>query len=158
MFIFSRGKPKTFNAIVDKLNRQAGSSNPTKKRKINGDMVKTQKYYTIPPIGKRINIWTYEVGYNKGTKDKMAFKHPATFPEQLAKDHILSWSNENDLVFDPFAGSGTTLKMAKLMKRNYLGFEINEDYIPLINERKEQEILNDNGGNFRPLRREFNYR
>ena len=63
------------------------------------------------------------------------------FPEALAKDHILSWSNKGDLVFDPFAGSGTTLKMAQLMGRNYLGFEIAEEYIPLINKRLRQKPI-----------------
>lgn len=143
MFVFSKGKPKTFNAIIDKLNRQAGSSNPTKKRKTNGEMVKTQKYYTIPPLGKRINIWTYEVGYNKGSKDKITFNHPATFPEALARDHVLSWSNKGDLILDPFTGSGTTLKMAKQLNRKFIGFEISQDYIDIANKRLEQTNLKD---------------
>jgi len=63
------------------------------------------------------------------------YNHPAQFPEQLAKDHILSWSNKGDLVFDPFAGSGTTLKMAMLNERNYLGFEISAEYCDLIKSR-----------------------
>jgi len=135
MFIFSKGTPKTFNPIIDKPNRQAGSSNPTKKRKVSGEMIKTQKYYTIPLVGKRTNIWIYEVGYNKGTKDKIAFEHPATFPEKLAEDHILSWSNEKDIVLDPLCGSGTTCKMAKKNNRNFIGIEINPDYVDIANKR-----------------------
>ena len=68
------------------------------------------------------------------TKDKIAFKHPAIFPEKLAEDHILSWSNEGDLVMDIFAGSGNVKKMCKLNNRNYIGFEIAEEYVEIDNE------------------------
>ena len=69
------------------------------------------------------------------SKDKIAFQHPAIFPEKLAEDHILSWSNEGDVILDPMAGSGTTLKMAKKNNRNYIGIEIAEEYIKIIEER-----------------------
>jgi DNA modification methylase len=135
MFVFSKGKIHTFNPIVDKPNKQAGSTNPTKKRDVNGNMIKTDKYYTIPPIGKRGNIWTYEVGCNKGTKDKIAFKHPATFPDKLAEDHILSWSNINDIILDPMCGSGTTCKMAKKNNRKFIGVDISQEYVDIANQR-----------------------
>lgn len=135
MFIFTKGNLEIFNPIIDKINKQAGSKNPTKKRTTKGEMIKTTKYYTIPPIGKRTNIWSYEVGYNKGTKDKYVFEHPATFPEKLAEDHILSWSNVGDLIYDPFAGSGTTLKMAKLNGRNFIGSEMSNEYCDIIRKR-----------------------
>ena len=141
MFIFSKGTLKKFNLIVDKPNKQAGSSNPTKKRKSNGKMVKTQKYYIIPKVGKRTNIWIYEVGYNKGTKDKIAFKHPATFPDALARDHIKSWSNEGDVILDPLVGSGTTTRVAKDLHRNFIGIEINPDYCKIAEERLAQGVL-----------------
>ena len=64
--------------------------------------------------------------------------HPATFPEKLAQDHILSWSNEGDIILDPFMGSGTTAKMALLNNRNYIGFEISKDYCDLANKRLSQ--------------------
>ena len=67
--------------------------------------------------------------------DKIAFEHPAIFPENLALDHILSWSNENDTVLDPFMGSGTTGKMAVLSKRNFIGIEKVEEYFKLSQER-----------------------
>jgi len=69
------------------------------------------------------------------SKDKISFKHPATFPEKLANDHIISWSNEGDIVYDPFMGSGTTAKMAKLNNRNYIGSEISEEYCNIANKR-----------------------
>ena len=67
-----------------------------------------------------------------------AFGHPATFPENLAHDHIISWSNEGDVVYDPFLGSGTTAKMAKMTKRKYMGSEINEDYFKIALKRLSQ--------------------
>ena len=83
----------------------------------------------------RFNIWTYDVGNNKDTKDKEAFKHPARFPEMLAHDHILSWSNEGDIVFDPMMGSGTTGKMTKILKRNFIGSEVSSEYCQIAIHR-----------------------
>jgi site-specific DNA-methyltransferase (adenine-specific) len=75
------------------------------------------------------------VGLGGTTSDRIAFKHPATFPEKLAWDHILSWSNKGDLVFDPMCGSGTTCKMAFLSNRKYLGVDISEEYINIAKTR-----------------------
>ena len=58
--------------------------------------------------------------------------------EGLAHDHIISWSNEGDLVYDPFLGSGTTAKMAKLTHRKYVGSEINEGYFKIAQKRLSQ--------------------
>ena len=74
------------------------------------------------------------------TKDLIAFKHPASFPEKLAEDHIVSWSNEGDLVYDPFMGSGTTAKMAKINKRNYIGSEISKEYCDIIEKRINENL------------------
>ena len=74
------------------------------------------------------NVWSYPVG-NK------TIDHPAVFPEQLAEDHILSWSNEGDTVLDPFAGSGTVGKMAKQLNRNYILMEKEQEYVDIINKR-----------------------
>jgi site-specific DNA-methyltransferase (adenine-specific) len=71
----------------------------------------------------------------KTTKDKIAFQHPAIFPEQLAQDHILSWSNEDDLILDPMCGSGTTCKMAKLNNRKYIGIDVSKDYVDISRNR-----------------------
>ena len=72
---------------------------------------------------------------NLSTKDKAAFGHPAIFPEQLASDHITSWSNKSDVVFDPFMGSGTTGKMAKLNGRDFIGIELDETYFNIAKDR-----------------------
>ena len=57
------------------------------------------------------------------------------FPQNLIEDHIKSWSNEGDVVLDPFIGSGTTALAAKKLNRKYVGIEINNDYYNLTNKR-----------------------
>ena len=71
--------------------------------------------------------------------DKMNFqkKHPAPFPQDLVSDHIISWSNEGDIIFDPFMGSGTTAKMAELNNRRWIGCELSEEYCEIIKQRLE---------------------
>jgi DNA modification methylase len=133
MFILSKGFPKTFNPIKDRKNTTAGEKIGRKKgiRKRNGDMIPNSSYGTDKrksEYGQRFNIWKIIIGQRSNG-------HPAIFPEKLAEDHILSWSNEGDTVFDPMAGSGTTLKMAKKNKRNYIGIEISPEYIEIINAR-----------------------
>jgi site-specific DNA-methyltransferase (adenine-specific) len=87
------------------------------------------------------NVWKVDTGFNKTTKDAFAFEHSALFPEALARDHILSWSNEGDVVLDPFAGSFTTCKMARLMGRRYIGIEINPDYCEIGRTRLKEQLL-----------------
>lgn len=141
MFVFSKGKPKTVNLICDKPNKWAGHTNWGKntQRDVNNDLKETSDIKPVPEFSPRNNIWKYVVGGGFATKDKIAHKHPAIFPEKLAEDHILSWSNEGDVVLDIFAGSGTTLKMAKLNNRKYLGFEISIEYCEIIKERLKNE-------------------
>ena len=67
--------------------------------------------------------------------DDIAYQHPAVFPEQLAADHIRTWTDEGQIVYDAFAGSGTVLKMAKKLNRRYIGSEIVKEYYDLIVER-----------------------
>ncbi len=132
MFVFSKGKPKTFNPLKTKTARSGLEKLVTNKKadginkKVIGEL-KTEKTLT--------NIWEYAVGLGGSTNDKIAFEHTAIFPEKLARDHILSWSNENDIVFDPMSGSGTTCKVAKLNNRFYLGMEISKEYTDLSKKR-----------------------
>jgi site-specific DNA-methyltransferase (adenine-specific) len=129
MFVFSKGTPRTVHIIADRPNRWAGYTNwgrhsmrtPDGQLKAAKDCKRYKKY------GARTNIWEHNNGYGFGTKDRVS--HPATFPEQIAEAHILSWTNEGDLVFDPLMGSGTTAKMAILTNRVYLGSEISEEYV-----------------------------
>jgi site-specific DNA-methyltransferase (adenine-specific) len=85
------------------------------------------------------NIFFYNVG-TSSSKDKIAFEHPAIFPEQLVSDQISTWTNEGDLVYDCFMGSGTTAKVAHLLKRRWIGSEISEEYVGLAEKRLRQYI------------------
>jgi DNA modification methylase len=136
MFVFSKGKPKTVNIIKDKKNKWAGYTNFGKRvmRTKDGELKEMPKF-EISEYGNRFNVWNYSTGKNYSTKDSIAFNHPAIFPEELAEDHILTWSNEGDIILDPMVGSGTTTKMAKLNNRNFIGFDINQEYIDIANQR-----------------------
>jgi len=135
MFVFSKGKPKAHNLICDRKNKQSGKKTSGKTVRNADGTTSKRKDFLINEYGRRTNVWTYKVGYMKSTSDKIAYQHSAIFPEQLANDHIISWSNEGDLVYDPFMGSGTTAKMAILNNRKYIGSEISEDYIKIIKTR-----------------------
>ena len=125
MFIFTKGKIKTFNPIKDRKNKYVGTIGGNHR----GGLCTRGEY------GARFNIWKYDNGKYNTTKDLIAFHHPAVFPEQLANDHIISWSNPNEIVFDPFMGSGTTAKMAMLNNRRFIGCEISEEYCNIIKDR-----------------------
>lgn len=137
MFVFLKGKrPKTVNIIKDKENRWAGSTNFGKRssRTKEGE-IKKMENFTVAKYGSRYNVWYINNGAGWTTKDKYAYNHPAMFPESLAEDHILSWSNEGDIVFDPMVGSGTTCKMAKMNNRNFIGMDLNQEYVNISNKR-----------------------
>ena len=135
MFVFSKGSPKTFNPLQEKTVRCGEELLVHNKM---SDGINKKKMGRLNSIKTKTNIWDYAVGLGGTTKDKIAFKHPAVFPEKLALDHITSWSNEGDLVFDPMCGSGTTCKMAMLNGRNYLGCDISEEYVEIALERLAQ--------------------
>ena len=126
MFVFSKGTPKTVNLIKDRPNKYVEDRIKKKKQK---DGTYVEQHFKTEEYGTRYNYWIYDTGSGKSTKDKIAFNHPAIFPEKLAEDHIISWSNEGDIVFDPMCGAGTTCKMAWLNKRNFIGIDISEEYI-----------------------------
>lgn len=137
MFVFSKGKIKTGNLICDKPNKYAGTTNWGKntQRGKDGILVESKDIKPVPKYSPRNNIWRYVVGGGLGNKDRRAYKHPATFPYDLAKDHIETWSNAGDIVLDPFSGSGTTLIASKETGRKYVGFEVDDSYCMLIEER-----------------------
>ena len=134
MFILSKWKPKTFNPIKIPCIYAWTKNSPTFRHKANWELGKANTPKPISEFKIMGNIWTYQVGKNKGSKDDI-WKHPATFPENLAEDHILSWSNPWDIVLDPFAWSWTALKMAKKNGRNYIWIEISKEYIEIIKNR-----------------------
>ena len=133
MFVFCKGKIKTGNLICDKPNKWAGHTNWGKntQRGKDGELKKTKDIKPVPDFSPRNNIWKYNVGKGFNSKDKESHKHPAIFPEKLAEDHILTWSNKDDVVLDPFMGSGTTCKMAKKNGRKYIGIDISKEYCEL---------------------------
>ena len=144
MFVFSKGKPKTFNGIKDRKNIKSGTSTIGTVRQKSGDLVRPKSFRKIKEYGCRGNIWQFAAGLNCGTKDAVAYKHPAIFPEKLANDHIISWSNTNDIIYDPFMGSGTTAKMAILNNRNYIGSEISSEYCEICKVRISDTIATQN--------------
>lgn len=137
MFVFSKGKPKTTN-LIKVPTKNYNTKNPTYRKK-DGTTVNF-KYEINKSTRNADNVWKYEVGYQKSTTDKIAFKHPAIFPDKLAKDHIITWSNENDLILDPMMGSGTVGKMSKLLNRKFIGIEMDKNYFNIAKQRIENAI------------------
>jgi site-specific DNA-methyltransferase (adenine-specific) len=144
MFILSKGKPKTFNGLREpkSINTLKKKSTKLTQRQKDGTMRKTNKKSeerlknSLNDKTKLMsNIWKIPAGFGVSTTDKEAFKHPAIFPEKLVSQHIYSWSNEADIVYDCFMGSGTTAKMAHIYKRNWIGSEMSEEYTELANKR-----------------------
>ena len=129
MFVFSKGKPKTAHLICDKENKWKNFTNWGKNTNYNknGELIPTNNIKPVPEFSPRNNIWKYTVGFNINEG-----KHPAVFPYQLAEDHILTWSNEGDLIFDPFTGSGTTASAALCNNRKFIGSEIDKTYFDFI--------------------------
>ncbi|MDR0789352.1 MAG: site-specific DNA-methyltransferase [Bacteroidales bacterium] len=139
MFCLSKGSPKTFNPITEKT-KYNGLAN-MKNRGKRGELL----YEKIERTSEKKvgNVFCYSVGGGISTKDKIAYNHPAIFPENLVKDQIKSWTNEADLVYDPFMGSGTTAKVAQLMNRRWIGSEISTQYVEIAEQRIAQYVLDD---------------
>ena len=137
MFILSKGQPNAINLIVDRVNKTAGQDVRGYERRPDGSLLpKPCAGNIIKSHGVRWNWWLI-YHQDRGIETN----HPATFPEALARDHILSWSNEGDTVLDPFSGSGTTAKMAKHNGRQYIGIEVNPEYCEIAEERLRQGVL-----------------
>lgn len=137
MFVFSKGTPTKTHIIKDRVNKWAGWTNWGRNavRVKDGQMKKTEDAKRYAKYGSRFNIWRYSNAFGFGTKDKAAYQHSATFPEKMVEDHIISWSDEGDVVYDPLIGSGTTAKMAILLNRTYIGSEVSKEYTDNAIER-----------------------
>lgn len=133
-FVLFKGRPKTINLIRDLPVVNHNKSETTRKRYPDGTWKQTEVIHN-GEFKVRTNVWGYNVGGGLSTKDEEAYAHPSTFPEAFAKDHILSWSNEGDIVYDPFMGSGTTAKIATIHKRKCIGSEISKEYYDLAIQR-----------------------
>jgi DNA modification methylase len=136
MFVFSKGAPR-LNAIEVPRRNKWNDKRTTRFRAVNrnteGEF--TKKEVPIKEVVKKQNVWTYIVSGGASASDRLAYEHPAIFPEALARDHILSWSNPGELVLDPFMGSGTTGKMAVAHGRQFVGIEISDDYMEIAKRR-----------------------
>lgn len=121
MFIFSKGAPLVFNQIIDRQNVSAG-------RKGSGA---SNKNHVVKETGARFNVWEIP-NTDRGSN------HPAPFPLALARDHVLSWSNDGDTVFDPFLGSGTTGAAALTLGRDFIGCDISPEYVEIARKRIEE--------------------
>jgi site-specific DNA-methyltransferase (adenine-specific) len=138
MFVFSKGIPKTANLLKDRKNKWGGSTSWGKtSERLKDGTIKQRETINVQEYGYRFNIWEYATGKGNSASDKLAFEHPAIFPEKLVSDHLMTWTNANDLVYDPFMGSGTTAKMALKYNRKFIGSEINMEYIILAEKRIE---------------------
>ena len=131
MFIFSKGKPKFINLINDRKNKWAGTTVHGTSRNVDGLTFRKSNHNKslVKDYGVRFNVW------EQSTEKSNKTGHPAVFPEKLAHDHIISWSNEGDTVLDCFMGSGTTGKMAKQLNRNFIGIEISQEYLDIAKQR-----------------------
>lgn len=131
MFIWSKGKPKTFNPLEDRKNKWAGTQVHGTSRNPDGTSFRKSNHNKslVKDFGCRFNVW------EQPTEKSNRSNHPAPFPEKLAHDHIISWSNEGDTVLDPFMGSGTTGKMAKQLGRNFIGIELDSGYYEIAKKR-----------------------
>ena len=133
MFVLSKGSPRVFNPIKDRVNKSAGRKvDASGNRNPDGSMQtnRSGSGSVRKGLGVRWNRWLI---YNQSRGQTGG--HPAVFPEQLAHDHIISWSNEGDTVLDPFMGSGTTGNMAKELNRKFIGIEKDESYFDICVDR-----------------------
>jgi DNA modification methylase len=137
MFVFSKGLVQTHNPIlVDCLHAGLELGTTTYKNYSKNEQVRSKIANPVKDKKIKGNVWEYVVGKNK--EDQEAKSHPAPFPCELARDHILSWSNEGDLVLDPMCGSGTTCKVAAQLGRKFIGMDISEEYVALAKSRLPQ--------------------
>ena len=141
MFVFSKKKPKTYNIQRQPTDpRWRNKDNKFASSRNADGTVEKLKYERGKDDRKMDNVWLLNTGYMKSTPDKIAYQHSAIFPDELAKRHILSWSNEGDTILDPFAGSGTVGKMAKQLNRNCILIEKDPEYCEIAEKRINENL------------------
>lgn len=141
-FVLSKERPASVNIIRDRENSTCGSVKATRTdRRVSGDQLRVSRAtpHITQEFGPRKSIWEYSQGSE--TVSIGGVSDPAPFPEGLARDHILSWSNEGNTVLDCFSGSGTTIKMARETGRKGIGIEVNPEYCEITRKRLSQRIL-----------------
>ena len=134
MFVLSKGEVKTHNPIkINCLHAGLELNGTTYKNYSRGEQKRKKLAKPVKKQKIKGNVWEYVVG--KKAEDQEAKRHPAPFPIALARDHISSWTNRGDVVFDPMCGSGTTCKAAKQLGRNYIGLDISQEYCDIAKGR-----------------------
>lgn len=137
MFVFTKGKGNTYHPIKDRRNIHVGKKPHWTYRQRDGSIthpdLTNRNYKVAPEFGVRFNVW------NISPESHNVTGHPAVFPLPIAADHIRSWSNEGDLVLDPFSGSGTTAIACHHLNRRFIGFEIDEVYFNLAKKHIAEE-------------------
>jgi site-specific DNA-methyltransferase (adenine-specific) len=134
MFVFSKGAPKTFNPIMVE-SKYGGQENFGQRTTYNKNGSRKESGKRIINKYKKIeNIFTYFVGSGGGNNKS----HPASFPYQLAHDHIISWSNPGDVILDCFAGSFTTGAACLNTGRSFIGIEREKAYFSIGQKRIEE--------------------
>jgi DNA modification methylase len=129
MFVFSKGEVKTHNPIkIDCLHAGLQLNGTTYNNYSKGEQKREKMAKPVKKEKIKGNIWEYVVG-------KKAKGHPAPVPCALARDHIKSWTNENDIVLDPMCGSGTTCISALQLNRRFIGIDMSHEYCELAQKR-----------------------
>lgn len=134
MLVLAKGKPKSVNLLREK-SKHAGVQWVRTMRQKDGTLKDSHSPMNVAEMKVRGNVWRCP------NNNENANGHPAPFPERLVKDHVASWSNPGDVILDPFAGSGTTLKAAKELNRQWCGIEINPEYVKIAEARLSQDVL-----------------
>lgn len=139
MFVWSKGQPKTINLIKDRFNKWGGTKVHGTSRNKDGNTFRKSNHNkgNVSDFGTRFNVW------EQSSEKKNTSGHPAVFPERLAKDHVISWSNKDDIILDPFMGSGTTGVVCKQLDRNFIGIEIDKEYFNIAKKRIENTPIQD---------------
>lgn len=137
MFIFSKGKPKTFNPILVRNKTGGRVWNNRRQRNTEGILEETGKVIKVKEYGIDNNVWLIPNGYANAKHFKGFQNHPAIFPDELASRHIITWTNEDDIVYDPFLGSATTTKIAKQLNRKWIGSELHTPYFEVCKKIME---------------------
>ena len=133
MFVLSKGKPKTFNPIMVDC-KTANLNYKSTCKQISKGKQRIKKELIINKQKVDSNIWKMAIAQNKT-------EHTAVFPLELPTRHIKSWSNENDIVLDPFMGSGTTGVACKNLNRKFIGIELDDKYFEIAKERIEDTVV-----------------
>jgi site-specific DNA-methyltransferase (adenine-specific) len=143
MFIFSKGKPTTFNPIMIKNKTGGRVWDNRRQRNHEGILQETDKIIKVKEFGIDKNVWLIPNGYTNTKMFKGEESHPAIFPDELVRRHILSWTNEGDTVYDPFLGSATTTRISKELNRNWIGSEMHKPYFDVCEKIMNYEFISE---------------